>query len=669
MKMLPTLSDAEFHEMPFEERERVRRWQGAFHGIDRKAGVTAQLHGIVAAMREEGVRVSFATVRRRYSAWQDAGGDWRALVDGRAVSVRAAASLTKSRSFGDFFKKLCEENQRSTAAAIRALKRRWQLKLEVPGYEGHPGWPAEPSGWSKRNLARLAPSQGDLLISRKGMKAAARVLPQTLRTRVGTWCGSHIQMDDVWHDHFVRWNDQVVRVLEFGALDVWSGCRFAWGTRPRRKKVSGGHEGLTEREFRFFVAGVLWNHGYSRLGTTLMLEKGTAALREAVAGPLHDGTGGLVTCKTGAMHGETQALLGLWGGRAGGSGNFKSHLESLHNLIHNELAMAPGQVGKDRQSAKESTYGLVRYQERLLGFMATAPEEVRAALMHPLLDYHTQFLPLLNYLYAVAINGRTEHALEGWEEMGRVITRYTLAPGSGQWLAIEDLPETSRGLVLAAAREDLAKWTQRHRLSPAEVWQRGRGDLIRGDHALVADLIGPDLARERKVEGSYITFQDIEVSPSPLIYEARIRTPQGRERELIRGERYGCLVNPYAPEDLIVLDARGAILGTAERVHRTSLADLEGMVESWGRAAKRQGEILADVRERWAPEEEAAVALRRHNAELGFGGNAKRLRDGGAKEARRIEHRREIEAGRVSAAALANLPGPNEEDEGTSPYL
>ena len=653
--------DPDYAALPAAERNRTERWVSLLMTV-RRPGVTTQLQRIAKLME-----VEYPTARRKLSQWQKSG-DWRALVDGRRVTD-VSSCRTADPGFREYWQSLVEGNQRSMAAARRQLIRQWKAKTPIPGYEDLVNWPTIPQGWSMTRLAALKPPKVNISLIRMGVKSAAKYMPQLLRTRVGLWPGSHIQMDDVWHDGLVRDGKDAVRVLEFGALDVWSACRFAWGTKPRRKKLHGGHEGLTEKDFRFFVASVLWNHGYSAIGTVLMLERGTAALRGAVEQHLFDATGGLITIETGAMKGEQQALLGMWGGRAGGSGNFKSHLESLHNLIHNELAALPGQTGKDRQSQQESTYGMVQYQERLLAWAEKMPAEIAQALKHPLMDYHTEFCPLLHYVYGVAINGRNEHSLEGWEELNRVVTRYTLAPGSELWLGVDEIPAETRPLVMSAAAADPAQWTQRHRMSPAEVWQGGRGDLIRAGHALIADLLGPDCAIERKVEGSYIEFQDAEVSPTKLVYEARVSTPDGQSRELRRGEKYSCFANPYDTGTLLICDAKGRCLGTARQVRRISMADRETTTQQWGHNEMRRAEILEPVRARHAVEEAETIALRRHNAELGYGGNKNRKRDGGAKEGKKVATRKEIEAEATVTAFLAAEAGDDWMNDGAaSPY-
>lgn len=633
-------ADPDFGALPAKERERLRGVVAAFEKV-KKPGVTEQLHTLADQWGK-----GYSTVRRHFSDWQE-NKDWRNLVNGHKLR-QSPNDRTGNKEFQEHFRQLCENHNRSTAAAIRELKLQWKSGDHIPGYEGVSRTGKYPPGWTQRNLYRYAPEAKTLSLMRQGEKKSRKYMPQVLRTRVGLWPASHIQFDDVWHDHYVRYGDNVTRVLEFGALDVWSADRFAWGTKPRMPKnesnragIDGGHEGLKAREFRLFFASVLWNQGYSPNGTTMMLEHNTASLSDKIIDLLSDSTGGLITVDPGGLSGEQQAILGLWGGRNGGHGNWKSNLESLHNLIHNDLGSLPGQTGKDRQSAPEATYGIVRYQEALLKWARDLPPELAQELKHPLLDYHTQFLPLLSHMYRVAISGRTEHDLEGWKKLGREITEYTLDPDSGVWLDIDALSEASRGLILANAKSDLKRWTNRRLLSPGEVWGQGRRDLLRANATMIADIIGEDEGKERKVKGSYFRFHDSDIDTDELFYESRIRRLDGREEELRDGEKFLTLVNPYAPESLIVLDARGRCLGTAGRVHRVSHADHDGKIAMWARNAERTSDQLAPLRERWEGKEREAQDLREHNAELGFRGTKKRdgssRRDSGTREAEALE--------------------------------
>lgn len=616
--LTPVRGISRLEDLPFKERTRVREWQNAFARVDTSHGQLTPCLSEIACRFDKGL----STVRRKWDEWIDSGRDWRVFADGR--SLRAAGiGHTHHPSFERFVRKTILENQRSTAAAIRELKRLWKARHPIPGYEGFPGWPAIPDGWSERNLRRLAPTKAELKVKRQGMKKAATLFKQTLTTRVGLWPGAWIQYDDVWHDNLVRHGNAVTRVLEFGALDVYSAARYDWGSKPRlpRNFFKDGkkHDGLSEREFRLFAAGTLFKHGYNAdQGTRLSGEGGTAKFSERFAKLLYDGTGGKVVVSDVAITGEQQAVLGLWTGRSGGNPRAKAHLESLHSLIHNELAGLLGQTGKDWKHAPEETHGIVAWQKQLIKWAADLPEHLRGSLHEPLLDYFTQFLPLRDMLYRGVINGREDHQLEGWAKIpGRIITEYTLAPGSDTWLALGDLPEETRAMIHSAVRQAPDRWSRRRAITPGEAWELGRKYLTPITQALLCDLLGEDLAVERKVDGLFFQFRDADIDPwDDVVYSSRVITPDGKPLELPHGEKFAVFSNPYHPDSLLVCDARLRCLGVAPRVNRVCAADREALEKSWGHAAERQADRLARIRSDYSEDAERATAHREADRRL-----------------------------------------------------
>jgi hypothetical protein len=365
---------------------------------------------------------------------------------------------------------------------------------------------------------------------------------------------------------------------------------------------------------RFFLAGVLYNHGFSPRGTILMAEHGTAAISERCEKILFDATKGLVTVRRSPMTGEEQALLQGWTGRSGGNPRFKASLESLHNLIHNELAYLPGPTGHDRDEP-ETTFGIVTYQKWLLKQSSKLPDRLRNALRHPLLDYTTEFVPLLRETYDRIINARADHKLEGWEACGHVTTDYRLSPLSDDWITGDNylaLPDATRSMLSTLVQSDPATWSRRRYLSPAEVWARRELQPI-GMHT-VCDIIGPDLAREAKVTGSYIEIGACEINPEPLIYEARVYTLDNRAVELRSGEKVMAFVNPFFPARLVICDAAFRCIGVACLVQRISRADFTE--SAFGQKKARVAARLQEVRTRRADEETAIVLAKDHNSRL-----------------------------------------------------
>lgn len=612
----PSTDSTDFAALPMAVREEIRSWIWAFNNIPPCKPISTYFE--IVAQR---IDSKPGTVKAKYYALVKHN-NWRTLVDLRKQKQSSITCRTNDRSFQDYFKLLCEQNQRSTDAAIRMLYRRWKNREVIPGYTDLPGYPQIPKGWSKRNLQRLASNALELSLMRQGIKTSSHLLPQIYSTRVNLWPGAFYQFDDVWHDNYVRIGNDVTRVLELGALDVLSGCRFAFGAKPRMLKGSGGgRENLNEKEMRMFLCRVLYQEGINtEKGTTLVIENGTATVRDDVErlltayGTLADGSPMIKISRSG-LQGKQQAVLNMWGGRAGGNPRHKASLESLHNLIHNELAGVIGQTGHDR-TEPEMTHGVVSYQERLLKTAEKIPANRRELLKHPILDFHSQFFPLLCDLYEHAINGRTDHKLQGWSELGFIKTEYTAMPGSDQWLTLDMIPEQSRQIITTAARQDPKTWSRTRQLSPLEVWSAGKNHLTPVSPYLICDILGKDFAKERKVKGGYITFTDESISPEPVIYQSRIITPAGRQEELQNGTSIMVFSNPFDPAQLFICDDSYSCLGIAPRITRVNPADDAQVIAEYGKRNERKADVLEPLRARHQPVADAAQALRKHNAEV-----------------------------------------------------
>lgn len=606
----PDRSDAEWCQTPQAERLRVSRWLQAMERCDSPAAIAAAMN------------TPLKTVYRKLGDYKASGCDWRALVDGRRAKP-ARECRTNLKHFRAHLSGLAGDHQRNSRAAVRKLREAWARRDVIPGYEDLAGWPAMPAGWSTPNLMRIireTATKPQLRAKRVGTNSkSGAALAQVFSTRVGLYPGAVYQFDDVWHDHLVTVgrDRRPTRVLELGVLDLFSASRFAWGAKPRMPKADGsGMEGIKEREMRFFLASILWNFGYSPRGTILCAENGTAAIRDDIEAILMDNLGGAVTVRRAPIEGRQQALTGYWPGSEGGNFRAKAALESLHSLIHNDLANLPLQLGNGRDNCPVTTSRQEQYILRVMrDVLAKAPH--RAELIQlPAWDFHSDFLPFLRDYYEFGLNGRTEHELEGWAKLGFIRTEYAAAPGTGQYLTGEQflaLPAASRLAISAAAQADPVLWTRKRSLSPAEVFQSGRSDLRRIDPVVVCDILTKDLAREAKVSGAYIEFQDIDISPEPLIYEARMRCPEGAFRELASGEKYQVFANPFAPETLFMQDASGRYLGACPLVKRVGQLDNAAFRAAAGHKAQRNAEILQPLRIRHAEAPLEAQAMREHN--------------------------------------------------------
>lgn len=609
--------------------------------------------GLTKWMRETAERlgVSYPCVRGKYYRLQAAAGDWSVLVDGRKENtVRSGKARARQPHFIAELMATVESYQRNNTAAYRALRQRWKArKKPIPGYEDWLGWPTMPDGWSTRNLNKIVAAESNharLSSIRIGTSSKTNpFLPTVLTTRCGLHPGAVIQLDDVWHDNLVTFGKsrKPVRVLELGALDLFSANRFHFGAMPRIRKQdsegndTGSYQTIGGREMRLFLAGLLHGTGYSPQGTSFMSEHATAKISEDIARILYDSTGGMIRVDYQPIEGKQAALSGYWSGTEGGNFRAKACLESTHNLIHNDLAFIAGQTGSPSSGLKGpvTTDRIVTYINRILKTIGEkAPGQLD--LLHlPLWDFHTQFVPFLMDYYAHGLNARTDHSLEGWERLGHVINEYTTVPGSENFISEQQfltLPDHSRSIIAAAAQADPQSWSRRRNLSPAEVWSR-RPQFLPVPPTVLCDILGRDLAREVTARRGFLEFSDQEIAPDPLIYVARFSTGPMRGREIPHGEKVSMFVLPFGDTTAIVVDAKHRYLGEIPLYKRVTPLDTSafGSDQPWetrpdmrtaafktaaGEKHSRIADILEPSRIIHADTVQHARDLRAHNKEI-----------------------------------------------------
>lgn len=611
---------ADYSLLPPDVRLEMEAWHTAFLRVSKP--YTKALRRLAVEMG-----LSYDRTYAKFHAWKRAGRDWRMCVNWAKAGRR---SETVNEEFMDWFLNLAGKHQRNTQAAWRVFARGWKNGAEIPGLDNSLPRHRLPDACSYKNLSRhLAKKKTALVAMRRGLGVAKSHGPMVFTTRAELWTGGQLFLDDLWHDNFVTFNGQLVRVLQLSVQDCFSGALTSWGCKPRWEKADGSHDQLKESYARLVLASHLYDHGYSPRGTQIFAEHGTAAVSELMERIMarystQDGRP-LITVERSGITGEQQALLGI--GQGQGKGNFrhKSHLESLHNLIHNELQALPAQTGKDVDHRPEFTHGQLREESDLLRvakmLQRVAPQ--RVALLQPrLLQYHSQFLPVLGATYD-AINRRGEdpdiwtHELEGWHAAGHVVAELRFSAESDQWLdsrALDRMEPAARDafLALAATRRDL---TRDRKLSPKEVWDTGRKQLVRLPDIAIAEMLGEDFAREEAVKGGYFTFQDAELAPELLRFEARLTTPSGHEEEL-PGDTFKLLVNPFNLSVVFVHDAKGRFLGTARRETRVSRTNADALQDQFKRVATRWSDNLVPVRRAHAADLAAETRRVNNNTDL-----------------------------------------------------
>lgn len=577
----------------------------------------------------ERLDVSLPTLNRMIQGVKEIG--WAALVP-KYKGVGRSADSGLSGEFLEFWKRLVEGNQRKTAPAYRLLVRLWRARQPftfqeveypcIPGYEGWPGWPNIPTGWGGkgRNLYRHQPKKIELTALRHGLgRARALYGPKVLSTRVGLWHLSHIQIDDVWFDlkgHILE-SPKQVRPLQLGMLDLLSGSRFEHGNVPQLVRDDKTKVNLKGSDMRYLLASYLYKHGISARGTALLGEHGTALIDGNVRDILTRTFGDLIQYGDSGMLGDVQALAGMGDGRGGrGNPNHKAALESLHNLIHNELAFIPGQIGHDRDQPE--IFGAIeRYDEGLLKLAQRLPPEVMRLFKFRTFEWHGQLVPLVNGILD-AINKREDHDLEGWAELGFITRQYRLMPESNEWVNEErllSLPLATRNAFLSMADTDPRCWTPK-RLSPHEVFEMGRakGEIIKPPASVIAEILYHDLAQPKRLrDDGVFKIEDQEIAPGSLYFDGLITSGDGRESRLRDGETYEVVINPFDTRHLWVYSGKGAFLGISNLIKRHCRADAEGAQEAFKRSAKALAERMAPTRRRNAHLTTNETARNKHN--------------------------------------------------------
>lgn len=610
---------AEFVQLPWDVRAEVERWIKALERI-----VDAKPKGPAIAAVAQELRVGESTVRFKLKKWLDGDRHFSAIVN------RAKVPHWEERLPDEFIQEVkarFEGNKRKCRPAWRQLIRDCQNGIPIPGYDRNPPIDpilGHPEGWSYQNLMKLAKStKFEMTAMRIGLgKALSAHGPKIFTSRVGLWPMSHVMFDDITHDNFVHWrvgkSIQLCRVQELGVLDVLSGSRFAWGARPQAKRDDDTKDSLKGADARLLFASVLHGYGYSPLGTEWVIEHGTSTLPDRLIDIVTKATEGKVTFRFSGFLGKEQAIAGMFRGTGGGNPRHKPHLESLHNLIHNELAALPAQTGPDKERRPEELAGLLAHTSDLIKVCEMLTEYQRDLLRLPTMEYYSEYLPLLRTVYD-RIDERTWHSLEGWRECGFMSTQYRVSLTHDQWMTREEylaLPAPAQVAVREVVNANPTEYQRPCSFSPRQVFRQGLRTLVPAPVSLIAEIVYQDLARPEKVKDNSFLIRDDAISPDEVRYESRIVTLDKREIELRDRETYDAVVNPFDPSVLWVYTAKGAFLGLAPLDSKAGRGDYDAVNAKLGRREKRLASLIEPLKKRHASLARQASARDEHNANV-----------------------------------------------------
>jgi hypothetical protein len=596
--------------------------------------------GQVIARAADALGVSVPTVNRFVRAFSNRG--WKGLIDQRGKNVR-----TLPPEFKAFVRTLHLQCQRNTTGreVHRMLIERWTLwkstgdeRHAIPGYDDPP--PAEstgyPLGWSEDNILRMRPDGYALTVARQGAKNASAYLPSILKTRVGSRFGAVVFFDDQDYDLKVAprgVGQKAIRPQGFNCLDYLSGAFMHHAIRLRWWDVAADQfRTLTQQDFTWFVISYLQRHGFrtDSTGTTLVFEHGTATgfnnRTLSTAGGFSNFDEALAAVSHGCIRVERSGLFNqaafagmLFRPQSSGNPNFKAPLESLFNLVRNRMAALPGATGRNRDLKPLEQYGVDLYTGQMLKLYERLDVRHRELIRYPILTAE-QFGEVAARVYE-AINARTDHALQGWEECGFVAPQLRFTPDErSPWLKqseIMDLPEASRAMLLANMEKPGHVRTAR--LSPAEVARQFAGELTRLPDAMVPLLVPMQWARPASVRSDRtIAIKDQMLGPEAFQYVCRIEGPHGAT-VLNPGMNLLCYLNPFAPARLVVCREDGAFIGTLHQMTRAGFTDQDAILDQLKTRAAMKADMDTAVRPHLAGLIEDRKEMKRVNDRLANG--------------------------------------------------
>jgi hypothetical protein len=547
-------------------RAKVDVWIEAFRTVSRP--VSRSLERIARDMR-----AAVPTVRTKWYAYQREG--WTALIDWRLVPD---GEITLPAEDIEAFQTYCLANKRKSAPGWREMISDWKdgkirTRQPVNPLTGLP------SGWSYNNFMRQRPSDYMLGRARVGVQAARKFRPQMLHTRAGTRVGQFYLWDDNVYD--VKVNVLGVhrthcRPLGLTAQDLTSAFPLANGYKPSlTEELEAKKQALRKKDMAWFVAHVLLSRGYRKdeIGTTFLVENGTATLDEKWARHLQD-TLGIRTEWAGID--QRPAMAGMFKGVARGSSNFKAWMESTFNLLRNEMAALPGPTGMDYDHAPEESDALEANNRLMLAVMDSLPAWRRDEIRTRLMSWDT-FLLMAERAWD-RISNRTDHDLEGWQQLGFVTTEWR-ADASLGWSpmqALLSLPAPAQAGITALIDSN-PLLSRARKLSPQEAFSRHADELHRPALWQLPLILPPDYYTERKLTARHwFEFEDADIGAGDFIFNGEILTPQNRREWLTPGETYRTYTNPFDPQSMVVCDVRGTVLGISSRADRVSRGDAEG---------------------------------------------------------------------------------------------
>lgn len=597
---------AEYVALPDECRDTVRLRLRCMERIEAASNVALACSDIAADMKTAG-RKGFSASRLRslFYAWK-AGGDWRIFID------RAKAGTTTTRlprEFIDFWRALCDQNQRAILPAWRKLVRMWREGEEIPGFGNWREWylaefPLDtlpercpdklPAGWSKRNLDKYKPTEAERAATRLGIQALRKHVPRVLMTREGLRPLELVAFDDVKLDSLVIVDgvDKPCLLMALVAIDVATMMPLSFVLRPVIPRADGKRDNLKLSDMRRLVAQILRRHGHPvGYESHYLVENATAAIPEDDERALREVTGGSVVVNRTSMI-SGQVMLGGYADKASGNAAGKVWIEQFFNWLHNQRAELPGQTGPryDKGPAELATR------------IDAARKLIRAGQHLPIEERNLLRLPF----------ERLEDAAVGLEDLFRRYAtrhdhRHECFETVTQWRADKALPWQPFEALAELAPGAAESVTYRKTLeSSIERWVRLVADVeIRKlpDEALHLVL------REHRSAVVTAGVVRLRVGKKPRVFDADAAG-------LANGTELLAYFNEDEPDILPVTDGRGRLLAALRAVKAVRRDDRDALAAAIEKTQKAVNRVTGEIQRRGKAAGEQALEDAEHNLDI-----------------------------------------------------
>ena len=327
-----------FHAMPdIVQRQINRRLPVMQELLNLQSG-----KGIKAREAARQLGIPLSTLRGYLTAVRKHG--WRGLIDKNRLGT---ATLKVRAEFLPTWHAYIFANQRNTKKAHQKMCGDAAHGKSIPGYADWTRWPEPPPGLTYRNLTRrrYMPSRSEITLAREGIAAARKFLPHCLQDVSELKPLRLVAFDDVELDFLVCIPGlfSPVKLRMIVAFDVCTRRILGYGVRPAIPRPDGVEDGLKLRDMKAVVVRLLRTYGVpTAYPMCLLVERGTAAIPDAVKQALAHISGGQITVSDTSMIGgqilefRDKATGNSWG---------KAWLESFFNPLHGELAHLGGQKG------------------------------------------------------------------------------------------------------------------------------------------------------------------------------------------------------------------------------------------------------------------------------------------------------------------------------------